>query len=92
MIDDTAYINRPLIYNYDKNICLMPILPYDFNTLPQFIPDKRLMRYFYSDDRVFIKPIDWYLTYLHILRMLHIVWYKEFSFFCLNPLTNGHRC
>ena len=85
MIDGTAYINRPLRYNYDKNICLMPISSYDFNALPQFIPDKRLMRYFHSDDRVFIMPIDWYLAYLHILRALHIVWYRQdlWFYFCV---------
>lgn len=87
MIDDTAYISRPLKYNYEENVCLMPILSYDFNALPQFIPDKRLMRYFYSDDRTFIMPIDWYLTYLHILRALHIVWYKPFSGFYFNPAS-----
>lgn len=87
MIDGTAYINRPLKYNYDENICFMPLLSYDFNTLPQFIPDKRLMRYFYSDDRVFIMPIDWYLAYLHILRVLHIVLYKPFSGFYFRPVS-----
>ena len=87
MIDGTAYINRPLAYDYDKNIILMPILSYDFNVLPQFIPDKRLMRYFYSDDRVSIMPLDWYLVYLHILQALHIVWYKMLSGFYFKPAS-----
>lgn len=85
MIDSTAYLSRPLMHNYDENICLMPILSCDFNMLPQFVPDKRLIRYFYSDDRDLIMPIDWYLAYLHILLMLRIVWYKPFSGFYFNP-------
>lgn len=89
MIDGTAYINHQLTYNHDKNICLMPILSYDFNALPQFIPDKRLMRFFRSNDRSLIMPIDWYLAYLHILLMLHIVWYKAhpLSVFCFIPAS-----
>ena len=87
MIEDTAYINRPLTYNYDENICLIPILSCDFNMLPQFIPDKKLMRYFYSDDSSLVTPVDWYLVYLHILQVLHIVWYKPFSGFYFRPAS-----
>lgn len=87
MIDGTAYISRTLTYDYDKNVLLMPVLSYDFNVLPQFIPDKKLMCYFYSDDRVSIMPIDWYLVYLHILQVLHIVWYKPFSSFYFRPAS-----
>lgn len=89
MIDGTTYLNHTLTYDYDENICLMLILSYDFNMLPQFIPDKRLMRYFYSDDRVSIMPIDWYLAYLHILLSLRIIWYKQYSgyYFVFNPVS-----
>ena len=87
MIDGTAYLNRLLEYDYNENICLMPVLSYDFNALPRFIPDKRLMRYFRSDDRALIMPIDWYLAYLHILLSLRIIWYKQYSgyYFVFNP-------
>lgn len=89
MIDGTAYISRPLTFDYNKNLCLMPILSYDFNTLPQFIPDKELIRFFYSDDSVSVTPIDWYLAYLHILLTLNIVWFKAFSFatFYFKPVS-----
>lgn len=87
MIDGTAYISCTLAYDYDKNVLLMPVLSCDFNMLPRFIPDKRLMRFFCSDDRVSIMPIDWYLAYLHILQALRIVWYKMSSGFLFRPAS-----
>lgn len=78
MIDGTAYMTRELEYDNNKNIALMPLIPYDFNHLTQFIPDKRLMRYFYSKYSFSVMPIDWYLAYLHILLSLRIVWYKPY--------------
>ena len=89
MIDGAAYMSRALTYDYDANIALMPLIPYDFNVLPQFIPDRRLTRYFYSDYRFSTTPIDWYLAYLHILLSLRIVWYKPYSgdHFVFNPAS-----
>lgn len=87
MIDGTAYISRTLAHNTDKNVLSMPVLSYDFNMLPQFITDKKLMCFFYSDDRVSIMPIDWYLAYLHILQALRIVWYKMSSGFLFRPAS-----
>lgn len=89
MINGVAYMTRALAYDNNKKIALIPLLSYDFNHLTQFIPGKRLMRYFYQKDSFSIMPIDWYLAYLHILLSLRVIWYKQYSgcYFVFNPAS-----
>lgn len=84
----SLFDNHVLIYDYEINNTCMPVLPQDYNILPQFVPDKRLMRYFKPDVSITTFPIGWYQAYLYILLCLRILWYAPLRSdnFVFNPV------
>ena len=89
MIDASLLFDNHIIaYDYKINNTYMPVLPHDYDTLPQFVPDKRLMCYFKPDILITTLPISWYQAYLNILLCLRIVWYVPLKSdkFIFNPV------
>lgn len=63
---------KPMVYRVRDSSLNLPVLPPDFDALQQFIPDKKLLRYFVPSSDRCVLPISWYTAYLYIAHRLCI--------------------